>query len=157
MMGGTVLTTALIVSALGCGAIAGIYYAFSGFIMRALDTTGTVPATDAMIAINRVILGSGFMVLFFGTTLLSLLLLVAALIQRPAGQWLIIGSAAIYLIGMLGVTMLRSVPLNQQLAAEGAQMWPAYLRHWTFWNHVRTVASIIAAAGFCLALLQTRA
>ena len=147
------LNMALVLGTLGCGAMAGIYYAFSGFIMRALDTTGPETATPAMVAINQIILGSGFMVLFFGTSLLCLVLLIAALILQPPGHRLIAGAAGTYLLGMLAVTMLRNVPLNQALAIQGVPAWPDYLRDWSFWNHIRTAASAVAAAGFGTALL----
>ena len=150
---GQMLNMALILGTLGCGAMAGIYYAFSGFIMRAFAATGPATAVEAMTAINRVILKSGFMPLFFGSCLLCLGLLIAALILRPAGYLPMASGAAVYLAGMLGVTILRNVPLNQLLDAQGAAVWPEYLRSWTLWNHLRAVSSLIAAALFCLSLL----
>ena len=149
---GAALNGALILGALSCGAMAGIYYAFSGFILRAFDSTGPDAATKAMVAINRTILQSGFMVLFFGSSLLCLGLLVAALILRPPGYGLIASGAAVYLIGMLALTILRNVPLNDLLAARGAAFWPSYLRDWSFWNHIRAAASALAALAFCLTL-----
>jgi uncharacterized membrane protein len=65
----------------------------------------------------------------------------------------------IYLIGCIGVTMTLNVPLNDALAAvqpatpEAATLWARYLRDWTFWNHVRTVAPLVSAALFIWALL----
>ena len=60
--------------------------------------------------------------------------------------------------GVILVTVLFNVPRNNALAtvepasAEGARLWADYLRTWTAWNHVRTVAAIAAAAVFMLAL-----
>jgi uncharacterized membrane protein len=51
------------------------------------------------------------------------------------------------------------VPLNNELAradpayADTAAVWTRYLRDWTFWNHVRTIASTAASALFIAALL----
>jgi uncharacterized membrane protein len=56
------------------------------------------------------------------------------------------------------VTMAFNVPLNQALAAvepasaEGGALWSRYLSAWTAWNHVRTSASLLAAASFIAAL-----
>jgi uncharacterized membrane protein len=36
--------------------------------------------------------------------------------------------------------------------AEAAEYWPAYIREWTFWNHVRTAASAAAALTYVLAV-----
>jgi uncharacterized membrane protein len=66
----SMIALSLTIAAIGAGLMAGVYFAFSGFIMRSLDQLGAVPATDAMNAINEVILRSWFMALFFGSTLL---------------------------------------------------------------------------------------
>ena len=48
--------------------------------------------------------------------------------------------------------MVGNVPLNDKLAAAdpddaGAEsLWSLYLARWTRWNHVRTAASLAAAA-----------
>ena len=66
----SMLALSLTVATIGAGLMAGVYFAFSGFIMRSLDQLGASQAADAMNAINEVILRSWFMVLFFGSTLL---------------------------------------------------------------------------------------
>jgi uncharacterized membrane protein len=58
----------------------------------------------------------------------------------------------LYVIGTFLVTMVCNVPLNDALAVadptsgDGARLWAGYLTNWTFWNHVRTVAALAAAA-----------
>jgi uncharacterized membrane protein len=60
--------------------------------------------------------------------------------------------------GILAVTMVFNVPLNDSLAAVdpsgsgAAPVWAGYLRDWTFWNHVRTVASGAASILFTIAI-----
>ena len=49
----SMITLSLSVAAIGAGLMAGVYFAFSGFIMRSLDQLGAAPATDAMNAINK--------------------------------------------------------------------------------------------------------
>ena len=59
---------------------------------------------------------------------------------------------ACYLLGSFAVTAIFNVPRNERLArmgaasADAADYWPKYVREWLFWNHVRTVASLAAAA-----------
>jgi uncharacterized membrane protein len=54
--------------------------------------------------------------------------------------------------------MVFNVPLNNALAAlqpsapEAGAVWATYLKDWTFWNHVRTVASAVASGLFVAAL-----
>lgn len=69
-----------------------------------------------------------------------------------------IAGGGLYVIGMFVVTMVFNVPLNNALAAlqpsapEAGAVWAAYLKDWTFWNHVRTVASVVASGLFVAAL-----
>ena len=144
---------------LGCGLVAGIFFAFSTFVMSAL---GRLPAKDgiaAMQAINITVLNPWFYAAFFGTAAACLVLAVLALTgwNGTHTAFLIAGSA-LYLLGTLLVTIAFNVPLNDQLAkidpesADGAALWTHYLVRWNSWNHVRTVASLAAAAAYMMAL-----
>ncbi len=72
---------------------------------------------------------------------------------------LVLAASLIYLVGCIGVTMVCNVPLNDALAAvsantpEAAAVWSRYLKIWTAWNHLRTVAPLLAAILFMTALL----
>lgn len=146
--------------AIGCAVIGGVYFTFSTFVMAALGRIDPAAGIPAMQAINRVILRSLFMPLFFATTAACAILAVLAILQWPSRDaWLALLVAGIYLAGMFGVTIVRNVPMNNALEsttrtadAEAAAVWSRYLRDWTFWNHVRTVASI-AAALLCMIVL----
>lgn len=145
--------------AIGCGLIAGLYFAFSAFIMTALSRSGTATAITAMNAINAVILTSAFMPLFYATSLGSLLVALAAVLNWD-GQVspIILAGALVYFTGMTVVTIACNVPLNNELAAtdplspQGATVWSKYFARWTMWNHVRTVASTLASIAFVASL-----
>lgn len=153
------ISVLLWVSAVGCGLAAGVYFAFSAFIMAALDRTGPVAGTIAMNSIDVTILQSPFMPLFWATTLASLALAVIGLVQsrQPGGAMLAV-AGLIYVVGMFGVTAACNVPLNNALAAAdphtaaGVAMWGRYMKEWVLWNHVRTVTSLIASALFMVAM-----
>ena len=74
-------------------------------------------------------------------------------------MWIVAG-AGLYVIGTVLVTMVFNVPLNNALAAvdpasgEGAAVWADYLRTWTNWNHVRTLAALAASGAFISALIR---
>jgi len=107
----------LTIAAIGAGLMAGVYFAFSGFIMRSLDQLGAAQATDAMNAINEVILRSWFMLLFFGSTVLYAVLSAIALFDANlAGRWLLFTAGLIYVFGMFLCTAMFNVPLNNFLA-----------------------------------------
>ena len=144
------IALSLTIAAIGAGLMAGVYFAFSGFIMRSLDQLGAVPATDAMNAINEVILRSWFMALFFGSTLLYAVLAAVAVFDTDlAGRWLLFATGLIYVVGMFLCTALFNVPLNNRLANAGnddnakAETWTHYFKHWTRWNHLRSVCSLL--------------
>ncbi len=155
-----IVTGLLWFSALGCGVMAGVYFAFSTFIMTALARTGTMTGVAAMNAISVVIVQSWFMPLFMGTALASAILAVmAGLRWSEPGALLPVAGSVIYVVGMFVVTAVFNVPLNDALAASdpastaGQTLWTQYLSNWTMWNHVRTLASLIASALFTAALV----
>jgi uncharacterized membrane protein len=151
----SVITGLLWFSAIGCGLLAGLYFAFSTFIMTALGRIGQVSGIMAMNAINVVIVQSLFMPLFLGTPLASLLLAVTAAFRwGEPGAAAMLAGGALYVIGMFVCTAVIHVPMNNALAAvdpagvEAASLWARYLTDWTLWNHVRTVSSTAACALF---------
>jgi uncharacterized membrane protein len=152
-------TVLLWFSAIGCGLLAGLYFAFSTFIMGALGRIEPSAGIAAMNSINAVILRSSFMPLFMGSSLAALVLAGIALFQwQQPGSAAILAGGAIYVVGMFVCTMALNVPLNNELAtldpagAEAAGVWARYLRDWTLWNHVRTVASTVAMVLFIHAI-----
>jgi uncharacterized membrane protein len=113
-----------------------------------------------MNAINVTVINPVFFLAFFGTAALCLAASAGAVLQWTASSGtLVVLASGIYLVGCIGVTMLRNVPLNNALAAvtlgtpEAASLWTRYLNEWTFWNTVRTVAPVISAVLFTVALL----
>src|SRR5687767_14337833 len=135
-----------LLSALGCELVAGIFFAFSVFIMKALARLPPAQGIAAMQSINVAVLNPVFFTAFFGTAAGCLLLIVFSLFMWhfPGALYRLIGSA-LYLIGTILVTIIFNVPRNERLAAvdpesaEGARLWTDYIQSWTFWNHVRTV------------------
>lgn len=138
---------------LGQALVGGVFFAFSTFVMKALAQLPAPQGAAAMQRINIVVLNPLFLGVFMGAALLSLGCAIAGLLlwSAPRAGLTMIG-AACYLIGSFGVTMLFNVPRNERLARmasesdEASAYWPIYLREWLRWNHVRTVASICAAA-----------
>jgi uncharacterized membrane protein len=130
----------------------GVYFTFSGFVMRALGQSGASGA-EVMRMINRVILRSAFMPLFFGSTALTAAAALLGLSRLPdSSGWLMLSGGAVYVLGMFGVTAAFNVPLNSRLDEAPEAVWPEYLESWTRWNHLRTVACLVAGALFLLAM-----
>lgn len=157
MLTGPFIVTLL--AALGSGIMAGLFFAFSTFVMQALGKRPAPVGIAAMQSINQTILSPIFFAVFFGTALLSLVLAVLALLgwSETGTGWRLAG-ALLYLMGSIAVTMLFNVPLNNRLAAvapdsaEGATLWSHYVKVWTAWNHARTIGCIGATGSFILGM-----
>jgi uncharacterized membrane protein len=116
----------------------GLYFAFSNTIMPSLKQFES--GADVMAEINKVILNPVFLTAFMLSGIGSLYLVIIA-------DGLLAISGAVFLIGTTLVTMVKNVPLNNQLRDAGkerGQVWQHYLEKWVFWNHVRTVSAVIS-------------
>lgn len=133
--------------------VAGVFLAFSDFIMRSLAITAGTGGVEAMQAINREVFRWIFMTLFLG--------MAAGSVAAAGYAWfavdgveglLIIAAAFVYLVGCFGVTVFFNVPMNEALAGMSSpseatrEYWlRTYAPRWTFWNSIRTGASAISA------------
>ena len=147
-----------VLAAIGAGLIGGLFFAFSNFIMQALARVPAQSGAAAMQSINVTVLNPLFFAAFFGTGVICLILAVMALPTRSEPSSIAcLAAAIIYLVGTIGVTMAFNVPLNEKLAQMPLSdpglpdLWSHYLAEWTKWNHVRAVASLLAAALFMVA------
>ncbi|MGH8530544.1 MAG: DUF1772 domain-containing protein [Nevskiales bacterium] len=146
-------------TALGCGLIAGLFFAFSVSVMKALARLPPAEGIAAMQSINIVIVNPVFLSVFLGTAVGCALVMVASLLRwhDPGSVYLLVGGA-LYLVGSLLVTVVFNIPRNEALARiaptdpGGASLWADYLSRWTAWNHIRTIASLAAAVSLTIGL-----
>jgi uncharacterized membrane protein len=149
----------VLAAALGTGGVAGVLFAFSSFVMLALSRLPAAQGLAAMQSINRYAVTPPFMGLFFGSALMCLALAAVALMSTGMDRSLLIVAAGTsYLIGVIGVTVSRNVPLNNQLEglapedANAQSMWTTYAAKWTVWNHLRTGAAFLSTLLFMVAI-----
>lgn len=154
-----VLVALILISTVGCGLVAGIFFAFSAFVMKALSRLSADNGIAAMQPINVVVLNPWFFGAFFGTAAACLMALIWSLLRwsEPDAAYLLIGSL-LYLVGCLSVTIVFNVPKNEALASvssgdpDAKSKWTRYVATWTVWNHVRTLAALAGAVSFGIAL-----
>ena len=143
-------------AALGCALVGGIFFAFSNFVMKALFRIPAPSGIAAMQAINVTVLNPLFLALFFGTAAACVPLFFFS-IRGTRSRSL---GAALYLVGTFGVTIVFNVPRNNALArldpAGSVSDWRRYVQEWTWWNHVRTLAAVAAAALLTFDLSQLK-
>lgn len=148
----------LVGTALGCALIGGVFFAFSSFVMPALGNVPTSEGIRAMQRINIDVYHWSFMGAFMAMPVACIVTAVTAWRSGhdQAALYSILG-CIVYVVGNFVVTAAGNVPLNNALAVadpeavDAATGWAHYLLHWTRWNHVRTLASMVAAGLFLVA------
>lgn len=134
------------------GLMSGLLYGWSVSVIPGTRRVSAGNYVDTMQHINRAIINPAFIIPFMGV---PLVLGGAAVMQFRAGDhrrgWLLVGATATYVVGVLGVTIGRNVPLNDALDAfdlRGStsdaieRRRTTYERPWNRWHHVRTIASV---------------
>jgi uncharacterized membrane protein len=152
-----------LLSAIGCGVIAGVFFAFSTFVIKALAALPTAQGIAAMQSINVTVLNAWFLATFLGTGMLCLLATVSSFLAWPKSAALyVLAGCALYLFVTVLVTMVFNVPRNDALAnldpvsPDSVKLWTQYVAEWTTWNHVRTVGALAAAVSLTIGLYLSR-
>jgi uncharacterized membrane protein len=152
------MDTFSLAASVAAGCIGGVFFAFTAFVMPALNRLPAPAAIATMQSINVTALRAPLMLALFGTAAVSVLVAVLGIgaWSTPSGPWAVAGASA-YLVGVIGVTAAGNVPLNNRLAgmdpdaADAGAGWTRFASPWTRLNSVRTVASLAAAVLFALA------
>ena len=143
------------VSVLAYAFVAGVFLAFSDFVMTSLAKTEPAGAIQSMQIINREVFRTVFMVLLLGMSAVSPVIVVYAIGTEigDARNW-IVAAGTLYFVGTFIVTLVFNVPMNNRLdrmqfdSNEAAAYWLHYVPNWRFWNWVRAIAA--ALASLCL-------
>lgn len=146
---------------MGSAIVGGVLFAFSTFVLKALDRLPPSQSITAMQAINKAAPNIWFMTVLFGTALACVTLAVTAVIdwRKPGAIHRLVGGV-LYLLAV-AITVTYHVPHNDALATvdpagiDVAHRWAAYLSGWTAWNHVRAISSIAGATILTLGLRAT--
>ena len=140
------------------GLSAGLFYAWSVSVIPGTQRIVDSTYLETMQSINRAILNPRFFLVFFGSLVFLGLGSIYEFHTSKLAFAFMLAASIFYLLGTVGVTGLGNVPLNNQLenvTPEGGELvWSHYLSKWTFWNHIRTTAAMIAALCFTIGLLQ---
>ncbi|MEO0601411.1 MAG: anthrone oxygenase family protein, partial [Myxococcota bacterium] len=127
---------------------------------QALASLPQRDAVRAMQAINVEVINPLFLGVFMGTGLFVAVLAGVHLATHDGSlnPWLIAG-AAVYVVGMVFVTVGGNVPLNDALAeldpeALAPRAWSDYARPWLVFNHLRALAAAASSALLVLAAVR---
>ena len=136
------------IAVISFGFLGGVYFAFSFFVMQSLNKIGHIEAIKAMNSINLVILKSPFMILFFFSSFIALVLFLESLFVYEILSFRGFASL-VFLAGMFLCTAIKNIPLNDKLANFNDSLspeieWNYYYENWMMWNHVRTLSCFIS-------------
>ena len=162
MMNDWTVYTCLIMG-LSSALVAGVFQAFSDFVMAGLRRAAPAGGIQSMQQLNRTVFRSMFLATFMLLVPASLGFAVFAWFALEGlPQHLIIGAAIVYLPSVFLVTAAGNVPMNERLdkmdyaSAEAATYWQTYVSAWTHWNTVRTIGSIVTAGCYLVAAIHIR-
>ena len=132
--------------------IAGIFLAFSDFVMKSLNRMEEAAAIKAMQSINLWVYRSLFMIGLY--TMVPVSLAGILFWGFGGGPSLFAAGGAFYLVGVILVSGLGNIPLNHKLAVLDANerdsklFWVGYVQKWCAFNHLRVIGSVLAALCF---------
>jgi uncharacterized membrane protein len=140
------------VAAIATGLMAGVFFAFSTFVMTGLKRAKHPHGMIAMQEINLAAPSPLFMLGLFGTGIVCAVLGVASLgsLDESVGVLRLVGSA-VYIVSAIVLTGAYHIPRNNALAAvepndpTAAATWTRYAREWTAANHVRTIGPLASS------------
>lgn len=142
-------------AAISSALMGGIFFAFSSFVMTALNNVSPGEGIRIMQRINIDVFSWSFTILFLSIPLSAIVLAIdAAFHWSDAGSVYYVAGCLVYLSGAVLVTGKGNIPLNNVLARLDPNTdiahstWKDYLRTWTRWNHARTVACILTSVLF---------
>lgn len=129
--------------------ISGLYFTFSNTIMPVLKQEEDARiGIRIMNRINDVIQNSLFFLLFFGSPLLA----VAMVLMNMNSILFWVGSL-LHIIGSFLVTIVKNVPWNNRLMNEADETsWQEYVSEWTRWNTIRDIMGLLASTIILLEL-----
>src|ERR1044072_1728538 len=106
-----------LLSALGCGVIGGVFFAFSAFVMKALNALPAPQGIAAMKSVNVVVVNPLFLGVVVGTAggCISLIFPSVFAWDKPGATLALVGGM-LYLLGTFLVTMICNIPRNDALA-----------------------------------------
>jgi uncharacterized membrane protein len=153
-------TTLTVIAAVSGGLTAGVFLAFSTFVVQGLDRNPAPVAIAAMQGINATAPHPLFMAPLFGGPLVGLAAAVVALTGDGgdvAGAWVVAGAVA----GFVPAVMTAAYHVPRNLALDevdpngpGAEVaWRRHVREWVGANHVRTLGALVGAAAMTVALV----
>lgn len=134
------------------GLSAGFYYAWQVSVIPGHRKVGSLVFLENMQSINRAILNPAFALVFFGTLVVLLWATYQSFTQGVVFRWTL-GATLIYVFGVLGVTFIGNIPLNEMLdkvdlsrfdAAQAQALRQKFEAPWNRYHLWRTMMALLS-------------
>jgi uncharacterized membrane protein len=151
----------LAVTTILSGLMSGFFFAYTFSVNLGLAKLNNKEYLTAMQSINKQVLNPIFYISFFGTLFSLVISSIMYFDIHSTKFFLIFFSCISYVIGVLGITATRNVPLNNQVelfditkaSEESIQtMRTIFEKPWLYWNNIRTLASFVTFVCLVIAL-----
>lgn len=151
-------TINLVITIVFTGLTAGLCFTWGNAVTPGIGQLSDKGFLEAFQQMNRSIINPTFALVFFGPFFGHLINVYAHRSTIDKSFWLFVAAAALYIGGLVLVTLLKNVPLNEILdktdlvlasAEELKDLRKLFEKPWNRWHNIRTITS---TASFTLAI-----
>ena len=142
----TIFMTTILLNALASG----FFFGWSVSVVLGMKFVSDYSYLESMQNINKKILNTAFFIVFFGGLMSLILMTVLNYHHEQKFYWGVL-SSLVYFVGVLGVTALKNVPLNNELeklilhelnTVELCDYRQYYETNWNRWHTLRSLSSM---------------
>jgi len=152
--------TILIITTLFSGLMAGLFYSWSISVTPGLAKINDLSYLQAFQSMNRAILNPLFFIVFFGLVVLLPVLSYLSFQTSIGNQfWYLILATILYFVGIIGVTIVGNIPLNNALETlQIESMTPEQMDEFrkgfeSKWNRLNLIRAISSSLTFLLLVI----
>lgn len=155
----------LFLTILCTGMTAGLCFTWTNAITPGIGKLNDFDFLQSFQIMNRAIINLPFLILFFSPFFLHFLNAYVNWNERSSIFWLSLIAMLIFVIGVIGITILKNIPLNEMLDEielgqasehELSEFRIQFEASWNLWHFVRTTASFISFSLLLLSILFTK-
>ena len=155
-------TTVVFISIMLTGLTAGLCFTWTNAITPGIGQLSDLGFLQAFQQMNRSIINPLFIIVFFGPFISQILTIYLKHEDNDKAFWVFVAAAALFILGVVFVTVFKNVPLNDILdrtdlvgstTEELKTLRQKFEVPWNHWHLVRTISSIASFALLIYGLL----
>lgn len=145
------------------GLLAGVFFTWTNAITPGIGRLEDIDYLRAFQFMNKTILNPLFYIVFFGPIVFSPIALIIQFNEAiNINFWFLLASSILYGIGVVGITFLGNIPLNERLDAldldritvlNAEEFRKAYEQNWNNLHLIRTLTSSLSLILLLISLL----